>query len=590
MCSTYGYVCQYPADEGPAATFADPPHHVDGRPSNSSEREGFSAPHRRPNSLQKEKERSRSPEPADRGLLDPVKGRYMSLHSAVAFPRSLGLHLQSLNPPHLHSFAWNCGIRTEASSSPHEDLRNIITRDDFDRLLVVYFDTVHPIYGILDRGIFMESVERFWNQPLINEFGTKTTAFNAVLAGVLALGSFFSASQGHHQEGRFVAHAKDLLEDPNYYRLSSINLVTAQVLRTLYLRATTRPHASWLSSCTAVHLAEATGIHREIDSVVLTSEQIINESNESPEFLNNNGKRRASWEFGRQRGGCEIIRRLFWSAWAVNKMISYEYGRSCVILTRITTKLPKETEGDFTYWHIRLAMMIPGAYPSVDQHPAFGSGPINTAAALMKSFDQLEQIPDTHPYLTLSKADLALCIYRRLRLLSPSSSSLSSSTHNLVNRIITIGNLALEAALEFTTQRRFWWQVLCTTFQYICVLLAIDTPASLSQIQKAIETLDEICTVLGSHVAMEASNTAKVLLRDAMRKKRGELEVLEKAVGVGGGLGEDANAMTDVDAGLGGGEEAWSWDVGDVDWDRLLDPGTTVSTNTILYPGNIHSR
>ena len=68
--------------------------------------------------------------------------------------------------------------------------------------------------------------------------------------------------------------------------------------------------------------------------------------------------------------------------------------------------------------------------------------------------------------------------------------------------------------------------------------------------------LDKITALLGTHMAREASNTAKVLLRDSMKKKRQEVALLEKA-----DTGQSA-----VD---GGGVEAGGFDI---DWDSLLDP------------------
>jgi len=67
--------------------------------------------------------------------------------------------------------------------------------------------------------------------------------------------------------------------------------------------------------------------------------------------------------------------------------------------------------------------------------------------------------------------------------------------------------------------------------------------------------LEKIARLLGTHMAQEAINTAKVLLRDSMRKKRLELGMLEVA-DVGEGQGDapaDLNGM-------------------DINWDMLLDP------------------
>jgi hypothetical protein len=263
-------------------------------------------------------------------------------------------------------------------------------------------------------------------------------------------------------------------------------------------------------------------------------------------------------------------------------MISSEYGRSCVILNGITTKLPQEKDGDFTYWYIRLARIIPSTQHTPTQ---FGSSPAtngvsNTADILLKALSRIDEIPNSHAYLTLSKVDLALGIYRRLRLLSPFS---CANQYALANRIVALGTAGLSAALELTERHHFWWQALCTPFQYICVLLAIDNSRSLREIKPAMSTLEKVSTTLGTHVSGEAVTTAKLLVRDSRRKKKRELDLLAEIAGI-----EDAEREEEVrEAGLtpmahgsagskwdGGEGFGWTWDAGgDVDWNALLDPG-----------------
>lgn len=85
--------------------------------------------------------------------------------------------------------------------------------------------------------------------------------------------------------------------------------------------------------------------------------------------------------------------------------------------------------------------------------------------------------------------------------------------------IIDIGNTALSAAYALVKLDQAWWNVLSTSFQYVCVLLAIDTPESLSHVATAMKTLDNITQILGTRIAFEAQKTAKLLLEDSMKKK-----------------------------------------------------------------------
>jgi Fungal specific transcription factor domain len=333
------------------------------------------------------------------------------------------------------------------------------------------------------------------------------------------LGSFFSASLGHQRELEIVQHAKNILEDPTISRRVSVDQVAAWILRTLYLRLTTRPHVAWLASNIAMHLAEATGIHHEMDAMVLTTDfssprQALNQT------------------------GCQHARRLFWSAWMINSMISYEYGRSSSSLNNITCKQPLVNKGDYTALLISLAQLVPRE--SLDAGPD-----------LQHTLPKIQQIPDEHPFLSMSKADLCMSLYRHHRLLK------QPVERRAILQIISIGNTATEAAYKLAQEGKFWWNVLCTVFQYICVLLAIDTSDSLAQVSSNMCTLENIAGLLGTHVSNEAVNTLKILLRDSMKKKRQEVQLLEAA---------------DSDLNANAGNDLGSVENVDINWDALLDP------------------
>lgn len=440
----------------------------------------------------------------------------MGLHSIMAFPRTLGLDFQSSNPPRVHSFGWNCGLRNESQEyhTLHKDIKSLISREELTRYADVYFSTVHPIFGVLDEKIFLEQVEKFWTAELHIH-----SVFESILAGTVALGSFFSNSNAHPQEAAIVQHAKDILEDESFP--PTVDHVSGWILRTLYLRSTARPHRAWLASSTSMHLAEATGLHHEMDSMTLVESS---RSHHPP----------------KNQKGCEQARRIFWCAWLTNIMISYEYGRSNTVLSSISCKLPQPISGEanFTYLIISIGHLAPI------------SGLDSAKPDVPGILEKLLKIPDQHPFISLSKADLCMSLYRHSRLLKQ---PLEKDT---ILSILKIGNTATTAALSLAESQKWWWNVLCTVFQYVCVLLAIDTAESLANVSSTMGALDKITALLGTHMAREASNTAKVLLRDSMKKKRQEVALLEKA-----DTGQSA-----VD---GGGVEAGGFDI---DWDSLLDP------------------
>ncbi|KAL2063270.1 hypothetical protein VTL71DRAFT_5075 [Oculimacula yallundae] len=521
MCTTYGYQCQFSHDDSPVAEYAQKLGSGGPRNSPVTMNDNYKQPSpgvrpittftRDPDtSSSSTTAKSSIAAPAVLVLLDPMRRRFMGLHSVTAFPRSLGLDFQSANPPRVHSFAYNCGIRLEEEASAHADLRQILSREEFRRYADVYFETVHPLFIAFDRQLFLQNVEVFWSQS------GPASIFEAILAGVAALGSFFCARLGCTREAELVLHAKGILEDPTFQ--PTIDHVSAWILRTLYLRATTRPHLAWLASCTTIHLAEATGLHMEIDQIAVTE----------PENAHGSLK---------NQNLCELVRRIFWLAWRNNMMVSYEYGRSGISISNVTCKVPQYPADDFNLQLHAIVELLP-------KDSAEGQD-LN----LRETLEKAKQIPDTHPFVSMSKADLCMSLYRHHRLLK------LSIDKSDISKIIDIGNVAINAALQMAEENKFWWNVLCTVFQYVCVLLALDTADSLSNVANAMCILEKIARLLGTHMAQEAVNTAKVLLRDSMRKKRLELGMLEVA-DVGEGQGD---APADV-AGM------------DINWDMLLDP------------------
>ncbi len=65
--------------------------------------------------------------------------------------------------------------------------------------------------------------------------------------------------------------------------------------------ANVRLDRAWITSSIALHLAEATGLHHELDSITLTDT-----SASHPVKAEN---------------GCEQARKIFWCAWIANTMI-----------------------------------------------------------------------------------------------------------------------------------------------------------------------------------------------------------------------------------------------------------------------------
>ncbi|SCV00971.1 LANO_0F09472g1_1 [Lachancea nothofagi CBS 11611] len=499
MCTAYSYHCQYDKEDGHPAHFVQmPAPYV------------VNAERRAKDEVELEKNGITGH--VKKGILDPSKSRYMSLNSAIAFPRALGLELNSTNPPHLHSFAWNCGVRPEENTDTHPILPDIVSQGDCLRFVDTYFAVVHPVFAVVDRKQIEKSIGRYWDSR-------STSAFGAVIAGIMALGSFFSGDHGHPRETDMVHYAKGVLEDPKYSRLPTVEQVSAWVLRTIYLRATTRPHTAWLASCVTIHLAEATALHHEAEEIELTTSSLPDQAKS------------------------ERARRLFWTAWSINSILSYDYGRSCVALNTTITCLPATpTKNNYTFQLAELAHLIP-------QEKVNSSNDVQVAQ-LLSALERIHEMPEIHPFISLTKADLALSFYRRLRLLNHLLDS------SVVRQIVDIGDVALTASVDLVQRNHVWWNVLSASFQYVCALMAIDTRESLARVVDAKKILGNIVTILGTHIAREAEATVELLLRDSVKKKRHEIALLEGAT-----LSEaTAEVMQSPE----------------INWDILLDPSYTL--------------
>ena len=312
------------------------------------------------------------------------------------------------------------------------------------------------------------------------------------------LGSLFTIGtqqSSHPHEAELVNLAKLHLESTSTLSSPNQDQIAATILRTIYLRATTRPHASWLSSCTLMHQIEACGLHQEISNIAIVSP--------------------AAPEVG--AGDTEIRRRTFWVSWALNRIISYEYGRSPVYLPGTSVK-PFDTAGSTTSSHILVALANTLPEETISQD--------NEEAVIQNSLDALDKISIASEPLTLLKADIAFCLYRRLRSLR-ARASISTATTAFV---MSIGISALPNVKSLAAQRLPWWTIISVPFQLVCVLLAIDSRESLSHVAQAMCTLESVGRHWDTHMAREAVGCAGLLVKLSRRRKEEDLKYLESSM------------------------------------------------------------
>lgn len=427
--------------------------------------------------------------PAANGLMLPSKCRYIGRHSAVAFPQWLGENLQSRSPPRVHSFAYNTGIRKELSYSVSFHIQDYITWAEVHDSLDIYATVIDPVFGFVDIEELRQKSHDHWNGK------DQGCNFEAVISGVIGLASLFSKVLCEARELRVVQHVKDILNDPAVVRYPRLATIQAWILWVIYIRSTSRPGTAWLYSCIMMHLCETIGVYKE---------------REAHEGIDGN------YTLDQFR---DICARVMLVARCLHFIISYEHGRSTVDVGSVLLhNIIERGEADLT---LQLHALV-NILPSDDTTIISNQGHPTRRQELTNALSSLISTPTNHEFFTLIKVDLCFCIYRRLRLLD------LGIKQEQLTQIIRVGKTALPASRILILRNHPWWNTVGTVFQFICVLLAIDSSESLATIPEAMETLVTIAKHLKTHLADEALATARVLVRSMTEKKRKEATVLEK--------------------------------------------------------------
>ncbi|KAJ6005063.1 hypothetical protein N7540_012862 [Penicillium herquei] len=339
-------------------------------------------------------------------------------------------------------------------------------------------------YGVLDNLISEEDLA-FYSGVYFSTMGSITDVIDPriyaqrcreyyhgfgsppVAFGAIAAGvaavGSFLSSIRYSRESDLLQYAKAILDDPKSMRILSIDHIIAWGIRLFYLRATTRPSVAWVTSCTLMHLCEVVGLHKEENIQRITSVT-------DAATLGHNADR---------------LRRIFWIMWAAHHMLSYECDRSAVSFTAVTTEAIIPIPGSIADQFVQIIQIIPSP----------------------NSPFQLDSQPQ-----------------------SPGGSSPSlkaAITDQTIQVVIDSGRDGLEAAEQLARQGRLLWNVIGSVFQYACVLLAIDTPASSAQIPAAFKKLENLVRATDTTLTRQALSIARHLLGLNIAKKRKELLQLE---------------------------------------------------------------
>lgn len=491
QCSAYGYACAYEADE-PAAAQSSPSGAA------SSSRHRSAEPIRR-----RQGGGRRVASPADEAeatstplIVSRERGRFINANSAVALPHLVGQQLSVPQPLRLHSYAWNLGLRPERRGSVSSSLSRHLALAECQTLCAVYYAAVHPLLAFLPS-------EPVFSRRLVAGWATLESQpnFAAVVALVAVLGSFFS-TEAHPREQDVKLHGLAILDLALSAPVAAIDLdaVAGWLLRTLYMRLTTRPAISCMASHVAMHFAEIMGLHRDL----------VDDDDDD----DGDAAAVKSAAFGQEE--LESRRRHFCVARFLNVLLTTEYGVSGPAPRHANCLPPAHIPGA----HIKVLHTITGVLQ--DAEAAASAGLDSDSYADL--FQQLRGIAHDDDTVALFTADACLSLLRRF------AASSRRPSAQVVALAAAILRRALDGIAALLVAGRTWWNMLSVPFQSVCVGASAENADLLALLPTAMELLRAMADRFGSHMAREALATAQQVIAAARGGTEAKLAVQDAAL------------------------------------------------------------
>lgn len=416
-----------------------------------------------------------------------------ALSSSTSFQRLVGM----MNYAKISQFptpAFNIGLagapyRTSGASS---ELYSVISIEEMQMYSKVYFETVNPIYGLVDRDQFETFVAFEYNNSGPVTRLKESEHYRPVLCGVIALGCLFSRNNDSSDptasvEQIALSKAQDMLHHPQSVEnitadASGVFQVMAWMLRTVYLRCTASPISTWVACCRSANIAH---------------------------FINLNDEKK--WASLNQNSN--HLRHLFWSLEIFNTWLSQEIAQPKTPFLSCRCQHPKPTDA------MDVAPALVEIYEKTKDIFVVGGIPPEQCYDALYSLMDFKTI---HPVISLDHAYLCIVLFRRMRVFNISERTISG--------LVKIAIQSLSSCEELAMKNQPWWQIINVPFHLLSMVIMIDQPEFTSQIRDIIKSMARVGHQFRTKEVLNTVNIAKELI--SILKMRKEKEVSALSTGI----------------------------------------------------------
>ena len=431
-------------------------------------------------------------------------------NSPAVFVRELGLKIDATAAPQLRHYSWNL---REAGDEEQEylawslsswqqpqqplTLTELLTAEQMRKLADVFFHEVHPVYNFVDQAYIDQAISTRWAASGIRRVSYDSRR-DSFLCGIAVLGCLFCTEdpQREQLEARLVRIVRLSLEHSCNLSEPTVEHVIGWLLRVIYLRLAGTLQATWMATCTLMHMIETTKLHLE-PSVHSSARSVLLPSTDHDQYSNPDPEHR---------------RRILCVAQLFNTWVSIDCGRS-----------PVELRGGSS------SLMLPRNSWTEDQRQLWQSSdflkPNRTRShgELLAEFERLCSVQPSHPMLLLIQCNIALCICRRMCALRLAV----CGDDRFWPPFVILARQSLSTARDLAMHRSPWCHTLNIPFQLSCTFLALDKCDSLAPLNEALDTLQLVVQRYNTKSANDSYRVACCLAAMKHRQRYEELNLLD---------------------------------------------------------------